>query len=116
MPFSTKYVLVVSMDVEPEKEALFNEIYDNEHLPALLKVPGVRAATRLRTEVGTLQNGTQQTQLTGEGQPKYSAIYEIDSPDVLTSKAWVDAGQVGRWNKDVRPFTRNRRFVLRKVI
>ena len=46
MPFSTKYVLIVSMDVEPEKEALFNEVYDHEHLPNLKKVPGVRAATR----------------------------------------------------------------------
>lgn len=52
----------------------------------------------------------------GEGMPKYAALYEIDNPDVLVSKAWVEAGQVGRWNKEVRPFTRNRRFVLRKVI
>jgi hypothetical protein len=116
MPFSTRYVLVVSMDVAPEKEALFNEIYENEHLPALKKVPGVRAATRLKTEVGSVLNGGQRMELTGEGQPKYTALYEIDSPDVLTSKAWVEAGQVGRWNQDVRPFTKNRRFVLRKVI
>ena len=116
MPFSTKYVLIVSMDVEPEKEALFNEIYDNEHLPYLKKVPGVRAAMRLKTEVASLLSGGQTTTLTGEGQPKYTAVYEIDSPDVLTSKAWVEAGELGRWNKEVRPFTRNRRFVLRKVI
>ena len=116
MPLSTRYLLVVSMDVEPEKEALFNDIYDNEHLPALRKVPGVRAATRLKTEVASILAGTERTQLTGEGMPKYAALYEIDNPDVLVSKAWVEAGLVGRWNKEVRPFTRNRRFVLRKVI
>ena len=43
MPFKTRYVFVVSMDVEPEKEAIFNEVYDTEHVPELLKVPGVLA-------------------------------------------------------------------------
>ena len=52
MPFSTSYVFVsyvfvVSMDVDPDKEALFNEVYDTEHVPLILSVPGVRAATRL---------------------------------------------------------------------
>ena len=27
MPIATKYVFIVSMDVSPEKEALFNEVY-----------------------------------------------------------------------------------------
>ena len=27
------YLFIVSMDVEPEKEALFNEVYDEEHVP-----------------------------------------------------------------------------------
>jgi hypothetical protein len=31
------------MDVDPDKEALFNEVYDTEHVPNLLKVPGVHA-------------------------------------------------------------------------
>ena len=49
MPVTTKYVFIVSMDVAPEKEALFNEVYDREHVPNLLKVPGVRSAMRFRT-------------------------------------------------------------------
>ena len=35
------------MDVGPDKEALFNEVYDTEHLPNLLKVPGVHAVSRM---------------------------------------------------------------------
>jgi hypothetical protein len=116
MPFSTPYVLIVSMDVAPEKEALFNEVYDREHLPILLKVPGVRAATRLRTESAAFLIGGETKQLTGEGMPKYSAVYEIDSPDVLTSAAWAEAGELGRWAKEVRPFTKNRRHIVRKVV
>ena len=29
------------MDIEGIKEKLFNEVYDTEHIPAILKVPGV---------------------------------------------------------------------------
>ena len=38
------------MDVDADKEALFNEIYDTEHIPNLLKVPGVRGVTRMAGE------------------------------------------------------------------
>jgi hypothetical protein len=46
----------------------------------------------------------------------YVAIYEIDSPDVLLSKEWAAAGEKGRWPSEVRPFTSNRRHVVRKII
>jgi hypothetical protein len=29
---STRYVFIASMDVTPEAEALFNEVYDTEHV------------------------------------------------------------------------------------
>ena len=32
MPGKAKYLFIASMDVEPEKEALFNEVYDTEHV------------------------------------------------------------------------------------
>jgi hypothetical protein len=44
MTINSKYIFVASMDVDPDKEALFNEVYDIEHIPNLLKVPGVHAA------------------------------------------------------------------------
>jgi hypothetical protein len=46
MTINSDYLFVVSMDVDDDKEALFNEIYDTEHIPNLLKVPGVRGVTR----------------------------------------------------------------------
>ena len=46
MPIDSNYLFVVNMDVDAPKEALFNEIYDTEHIPNLLKVPGVRATVR----------------------------------------------------------------------
>ena len=47
MPIKSKYLFVASMDVDPDKETLFNEVYDTEHVPNLLKVPGVHAVTRV---------------------------------------------------------------------
>lgn len=39
-----RYLFTVSMDIDPEKEELFNELYDSEHLPFLRAVPGVVSA------------------------------------------------------------------------
>ena len=50
MPIKSKYMFVASMDVAADKEALFNEVYDQEHVPNLLKVPGVHAVTRIAGE------------------------------------------------------------------
>ena len=114
MPFSTKYVLIVSMDVEPEKEALFNEVYDTEHIPNLLKVPGVRAVTRMAGEPFAVSIGGAEKKVVHDG-PRYSAVYEIDGPHVLISPAWAKAVEDGRWPGEVRPFTHNRRHALYKV-
>jgi hypothetical protein len=116
MPIAAKYLFIVSMDVAPEKEALFNEVYDKEHIPELLKVPGVRSVTRAKTERAAVSIGGEKKPVTGEGAPTYTAIYELDSPDVLVSEAWAKAVELGRWPKEVRPFTSNRHHVVRKVV
>jgi hypothetical protein len=116
MPIATRYLFIVSMDVEPEKEALFNEVYDSEHVPNLMKVPGVRAVTRLRTEPARFMLGGQAKELTGEGAARYVAVYEIDSPAVLESRAWAEASEEGRWPTEVRPYTRNRHHIVRAVL
>jgi hypothetical protein len=116
MPVTTKYIFIASMDVAPEKEALFNEVYDREHVPNLLKVPGVRSVTRLLTEPASFSIGGQAKRLSGEGMPTYMAIYEIDSPEVINSPAWAAASELGRWPAEVRPYTSNRHHIVRKVV
>ncbi len=116
MPVTTRYVFIVSMDVTPDKEALFNEVYDREHVPNLLKVPGVRAVTRLRTQPASVTIGGEPKPLTGEGAPRYVALYEIDDPAVLTSAAWAEAVELGRWPTEVRPYTSNRHHILRTIV
>ncbi len=116
MPLAKKYLFIVSMDVQPNKEALFNEVYDTEHVPLLQTVPGVGAATRLKTVPAAFNTGGERIALDGAGMAHYVAIYEIDSPDVLLSKEWMAAGTQGRWLSEVRPFTFNRSYVVREVI
>ena len=116
MAISTKYLFITSMDVEPDKEVLFNEVYDGEHVPNLMAVPGVISVTRLTVEPLTMSMGGKRHTIIAEGEPRYTAIYEIESPDVLVSKEWAEAVEIGRWPEQVRPYTRNRRHVLRKVL
>ena len=111
----TRYLFSASMDVDPDKEALFNEVYDTEHIPELLKVPGVLAVTRMTLAPLRMSIGGEVKQIVAEGEPKYSAFYELESADVLTSPAWAAAVEKGRWPAQVRPYTRNRRHTLRKL-
>ena len=69
----TPYVFWVMMDIEPHREALFNELYDHEHLPLLLKLPGSINAVRYKT--------------TTAGVPRYLCAYEVEN----TTPAHVEA-------------------------
>ena len=103
------------MDIDPDKEAIFDEVYDTEHIPQILKVPGVISARRYTTEPLTMFIGGETKTIIAEGEPRHSAMYELESAEVLTSDAWARAVDAGRWPTEVRPFTRNRRHTLKKL-
>jgi len=109
------YLFTASMDVDPDKEALFNEVYDTEHIPLIRKVPGVRSVRRYTSVPLTMIIGGEKKTIVAEGEPKYSAMYELDGPEVLVSQAWAKAVDAGRWPGEVRPYTRNRRHTLKKL-
>ena len=102
MPSEAKYLYVVMLDVDPDKEQLFNELYNQEHIPALLKVPGVLNASRYETS--------------DESAPKYLAVYELNGPDVTASAAWKEASNSGEWPQKVRPHLKSRSQVTYKRI
>lgn len=116
MAIQTRYLFSAAMDVEPSKEALFNEVYDQEHVPNLTRVPGVVAVARFKREELTLFIGGERRRIVVENEPAYNALYEVESPDVLTSDAFGKAVEEGRWPGQVRPYTRNRRHVLYRRI
>jgi len=111
-----KFIFIASMDVEPGKEAVFNEVYDTEHVPIILQVPGVLSAVRGESVPLQMIMGGERKTLVAEGEPRFSAIYELENAEVLLSEAWARAVDQGRWPTEVRPFTRNRRHVLKKII
>ncbi len=116
MPVKTRYLFTASMDVDVDKEDLFNEVYDQEHVPLLLKVPGVVSVTRFESAPLTMVMAGERRSIEAEGEPKYSAQYEIENPEVLVSDAWAQAIDHGRWPSEVRPYTSNRRHTLKKVL
>ncbi len=93
----TPYVFWVMMDVEPHREALFNDLYDNEHLPLLLKLDGCVNAVRYRTAT--------------QGEPRYLCAYEVTRADLPMSKLWNETSDIGRWKPDVRPYTYNKKWI-----
>jgi len=98
LTYRTPYVFWVMMDVEAHREALFNELYDGEHVPLLLKLPGSVNVVRYRTDA--------------VGEPRYLAAYEVERPDLPMSKAWNDQSDIGRWKPEVRPYTHNKRYIV----
>jgi hypothetical protein len=98
----TPYVFWVMMDVERHREALFNDLYDNEHLPLLLKLPGSVNAVRYRTS--------------DAGEPRYLCAYEVENTSLPMSKLWNDTSDIGRWKPEVRPYTSNKRYIVSERI
>jgi hypothetical protein len=70
----TIYRLVAFTNAEPQREAEYNNWYDNRHLPDVLRVPGFVGAQRFRASpVGDARQP-----------PKYQylTLYEIDTNNI----------------------------------
>jgi DNA-binding transcriptional MerR regulator len=89
---SEKHILmIIRTDVAPEMEEEFNRWYNEEHIPLLLRVPGVLWAKRgVNIE---------------EGQ-KYIAVYEHESVEVQQTPAYRNALETD-WTHRIRPHLRN---------
>jgi hypothetical protein len=95
----SRTVYIVTMDVDPAWEDELNRWYDQEHLPALLAVPGYRGARRY---------------VAVDGGPKYMAFWEIDSIDAFHSEARQRAINTP-WSDRLRPYRRSQLAVYEQV-
>lgn len=94
------YHYVVETDVEETNVQELADWYEKEHLPALAAVPGNVRARRL---------------VNADGQPRSFACYDLVSPDVLKTPAWLAVRET-QWSNRVRPMFRNpRRTVFWRV-
>ncbi len=85
---ANKGFLLVMMQPPPAFEEEFNAWYDSEHIPERLAVPGFLTGLRYVC-VG--------------GHPRYLAMYDLESYDVLQSPAYnkVGYGNASPWTKRV---------------
>jgi hypothetical protein len=58
--------------------------------------------------------GGERRTMDAQGAPRFHALYELESPEVLLSPAWAKAVEEGRWPAQVRPHTSNRRHLMLK--
>ena len=94
-------LLLNAMNVASEAEDDFNAWYDEEHLPALIDVPGTLSARRYRSVAE------------GEGVRRYVAIYHLASPEVTRGNAWKVAVDTP-WSARIRPYFRDHLRILTK--
>ncbi len=86
-------MLATWVDFDPAGEADFNEWYNTEHLLERAMVPGFYNARRYVAVYGS---------------PKYMALYDTESPDVLTSKSYKRILEnPTEWSMQVMPQFRN---------
>ena len=109
----SKYIFIVSMNVKSEFENLFNEVYDKEHIPYLLEVPGVNKVTRGKGMPFFFSIGGETKSMDAPSQ-KFVAMYEIENPDVVNSSEWSVAVEKGRWSTHVRQHTSERSHFMYK--
>jgi len=83
-----RVVLITSVDIGDGAEADFNRWYNGVHLPEVLACPGFVSATRFECT---------------DGQPRYLAIYELESEEALTTR---EMQRVRGWG-EMFPHVRN---------
>lgn len=69
-------LLMALMEPDQSREEEFNDWYDYEHIPQMSALPGIIAASRW---------------VCVDGWPRYLAIYDLDSIEVLSSEAYRHA-------------------------
>jgi 4-carboxymuconolactone decarboxylase len=81
--------------------------YDQEHMPGLAAVPGTISAMRLLN--------LDATKGVDDNRPRSFACYDLTTPDVLTSAAWLAVRHTA-WSDIARPHFTNTKRTLFKVI
>lgn len=102
---AARYFYMVTFEIAPEDEAEFNEIYDTEHIPNLLRVNGVLGIMRFKDAAPNTA-----------GWLVYSALYLLARPDLPDTAEWKTASDTGRWAPVIRPRLKSRQRRLGPIV
>ncbi len=96
---------MVTFEIAREDEEDFNDIYDTEHIPNILRVKGVHGVIRFRDAAPN-----------AAGWLVYSALYLIERPDLPDTPEWKAASDTGRWAPVMRPRLKSRQRRIGPIV
>ena len=93
---TSRGLLLFTTDIDPAMEEEFHRWYEEEHIPERMAVPGFLTARRFRAI---------------EGGPKYLAVYDLESPEVLASEPYLrlTGDNKSAWTRRMESMFRNGR-------
>lgn len=102
---AARHFYMVTFEIAREDESEFNEIYDTEHVPNILRVKGVVGVVRFKDAVPN-----------AAGWLVYSALYLLTRADLPDTPEWKAASDTGRWAPLMRPKLKSRQRRLGPVV
>jgi hypothetical protein len=93
---TSRGLLLFTTDIDTAMEEEFHRWYEDEHIPERMAVPGFLTARRFRAI---------------EGGPKYLAVYDLESPEVLASEPYLrlTGDNKSAWTRRMESMFRNGR-------
>jgi len=91
------HCMMITFEIAPADEAEFNDIYDNDHIPTIMQLPGVLEVIRFRD-----------AQMNERGYLVYSAIYFMAQENLHETPEWKKLSDMGRWMPVIRPKVKSR--------
>jgi hypothetical protein len=91
------YCMMITFEIDPADDAEFNDIYDHDHIPNIMKLPGVLEIVRFRD-----------AQPNERGWLVYSALYFFTTENLHETPAWKKLSDLGRWAPVIRPKVKSR--------
>lgn len=102
---AASHFYMVTFEIAREDEAEFNEIYDTEHVPNIMRVEGVLGVLRFKDASPN-----------DAGWLVYSALYLLARADLPDTPEWKKASDTGRWAPLMRPRLKSRQRRLGPVV
>jgi hypothetical protein len=91
------YCMIITFEISPADEAEFNEIYDTDHIPNILKLDGLLEVIRFRDASPN-----------DKGYLVYSALYMMTTENLHLTPEWTALSDLGRWAPVIRPKVKSR--------
>ena len=102
---AARHFYMVTFEIAREDEAEFNEIYDTEHVPNILRVKGVVGVVRFKDAVPN-----------AAGWLVYSALYVLAQENLHQTPEWKELSDLGRWAPVMRPKLKSRQRRLGPIV